>query len=180
MMSSITKKRLAGALAVLSLSMLTLGCDDDYDDRHHHPHHPPRHTERDRDHHRHPDNEHRRHRDEHRNRDQHRNRNDGEQRQRPDGEHHRRRRPTAALAGTYTARALNDAVAAKGTTFTLDVVQRDDTSLALMLPSGKQYPISFNADTGTGTVAGGSLTPREDGMFVYRDVKGGIWLIEKQ
>ena len=184
MISSITKKRLAGALAVLSLSLLTLGCDDDHDrDRHHRP---TRHTEQ-RDHERH---DHDRHRD----RDHHQN---GENRDhRGDRQNHRdhdrnrrndrddnnqyRRRHSSAFVGAYSARALNDAVTAKGTTFYLDVVQNEDASLALVLPSGKQYPIRFDAETGTGAVAGGSLSLREDGIFLYQDAKGGLWLIERK
>ena len=84
------------------------------------------------------------------------------------------------MVGAYYARALNDAVLPKGTTIPLDVVQKEDESLRLVDPTGKQYPIQFDAETGTGYIAGGSLSLREDGLFVYQDAKGGVWLVDRQ
>ena len=59
-------------------------------------------------------------------------------------------------------------------------MQKEDESLHLVDPTGKQYPIQFDAETGTGNIAGGSLSLREDGLFVYKDAKGGVWLVERQ
>lgn len=84
------------------------------------------------------------------------------------------------MVGDYSARALNDAVAPKGTVISLKVVQTEDESLRLVDPTGKQYPIGFDTETNTGYIAGGSLSLREDGLFVYQDAKGGIWLVERQ
>ncbi len=84
------------------------------------------------------------------------------------------------MVGAYSARALNDAVVPKGTTISLNVVHGEDEALRLVDPTGKQYPIQFDAETGTGYVAGGSLSLREDGLFVYQDARGGVWLIERQ
>ena len=202
MLSFTSKKRLAGAFAILSLAFLTVGCEDDYDH-----HRPPRRTERPDhdggrdDHRRHPDRDHRDH--DHRRRDENdrrqrdenerrqrdendrRHRNDGQghrdhRRHREDGNNQYRRRPASAFVGAYSARALNDVVVAKGNTFPLDVVQTGTDSLALILPSGKQYPIRLDEETGAGVIAGGSLSQREDGLFVYEDAKGGLWLIEKE
>ncbi len=192
MLSSATQKKLALSLAILSLSLLTAGCDD-YDHHRHHPRHSERH-EHERDRHR--DEEHRRHRrdhdgQQHRNRDnenqKQRQRDNNNQGQQENREHRRnrgehrgeyRRRHASALVGAYRARALNDAVVPKGTAFSVDVVQNDDDSLALILPTGKQYPIRYDAQTGT--IADENLTVREDGLFVYKDAKGGLWLVEKK
>ena len=84
------------------------------------------------------------------------------------------------MVGAYYARALNDAVVPKGTAVVLNVVQGEDESLRLIDPTGKQYPIQFDAETNTGYIAGGSLSLREDGLFVYKDARGGVWLVEKQ
>ena len=40
--------------------------------------------------------------------------------------------------------------------------------------------IEYDAEKGVGTVEGGSLTAKEDGLFVYKDAKQGLWLIEKK
>lgn len=121
------------------------------DDHHNHPHPRPPHEDRHGS----------RHRDDHRHRP-----------------HDRRR--YASLIGTYSARALNDVVATKGTTISLQVIQGNDETLRLVDPTGKQYRIGFDAETNTGYIAGGSLSLREDGLFVYTDAKGGVWLVEKQ
>ena len=92
---------------------------------------------------------------------------------------HHRRRP-ASLVGDYSAIALNDAVMPKGTEISLNVVQGADESLHLVDPTGNQYPIEFDADTGTGYIAGGSLSLRDDGQFVYKDAHGGVWLVMRQ
>ena len=75
-----------------------------------------------------------------------------------DSRHHGHRR-YASLAGTYAAFALNDAVMPKGTEISLSVV---------------------HAETGAGCVAGGSLSLRDDGNFVYKDACGGVWLVVRQ
>lgn len=82
--------------------------------------------------------------------------------------------------GDYSAIALNDAVMPKGTEISLNVVQGADESLHLVDPTGNQYPIEFDADTGTGYIAGGSLSLRDDGQFVYKDAHGGVWLVMRQ
>lgn len=178
------QKKFAGVIALFAVCGLTAGCDDYYDDHHHHPHPRPPHEGRRDDHRRddhHRDDHHHRgdhHRDDHhghrpppRN-ENHRKPNDGSQR------HERRRH--ASLVGAYSARALNDAVMPKGTTISLNVIEGENASLRLVDPTGKQYPIRFDAETGTGYIAGGSLSLREDGLFVYKDARGGIWLVERQ
>ena len=162
-------KKLAGVLAILAVCGLTAGCDD-YEDDHHHPR--PPHEDRHSDHHKDEHHDHNGHRPPPRDEHHH---------QRPvTGNHHHEPRRHASLAGSYYARALNDAVAPKGTTISLNVVQGDDESLHLVDPTGKKYPIRFDAKTGTGYIAGGSLSLREDGLFVYNDARGGIWLVERQ
>ena len=156
-------KKLAGAVALFAVCGLTAGCDD-YAHHHPHPHPRPPHEDRHEDHNGH-----------------HPPPKDGNHHQRPDSGHHRHeRRRHASLVGAYYARALNDAVAPKGTTIPLNVVQKEDESLHLVDPTGKQYPIQFDAETGMGNIAGGSLSLREDGLFVYKDAKGGVWLVERQ
>ena len=86
----------------------------------------------------------------------------------------------SSLVGSYSARALNDAVVPKGTAVTLTVAPGEDDSLRLIDPTGKKYPIQFDEATGTGSIAGGSLSLREDGLFVYKDARGGVWLVERQ
>ncbi|MBP5199590.1 MAG: hypothetical protein J6Z82_02930 [Schwartzia sp.] len=156
-------KKLAGAVALFSACGLLAGCDDD----HHHPppHHPPRPPHED--HHGGP------HRDDHHDRHDHR------PPPRDGGRHHGHRR-FASLTGSYSAFALNDAVMPKGTEISLNVVQGEDESLRLVDPMGKQYPIQLDAETGVGSIAGGSLSLRKDGNFVYRDARGGVWLVVRQ
>ena len=84
------------------------------------------------------------------------------------------------MEGAYLAYALNDTVMPKGTEISLNVVQGEDESLRLVDPTGKKYPIQFDAEAGTGYVAGGSLSLREDGNFVYKDASGGVWLVVRQ
>lgn len=84
------------------------------------------------------------------------------------------------MEGAYLAYALNDAVMPKGTEISLNVVQGEDESLRLVDPTGKKYPIQFDTEAGTGYVAGGSLSLREDGNFVYKDASGGVWLVVRQ
>ena len=145
------KKKLAAAAALFTVCGLIAGCDDGR--RHHHPPHPQSHSRPPHD---------SRHGSPHRD------------------AHHHGRRHKSSLVGLYSARALNDAVAPIGTTITLDVVETENESLRLVDPTGQQYPIQFDAETGAGYVAGGSLSLREDGLFVYTDAKGGVWLIEKK
>ena len=177
-------KKLAGAVALFAVCGLTAGCDD-YAHHHPHPHPRPPHEDWHEDHngHRPPPRDDAHHGNRHRDgqNGHHPPPKDGNHHQRPDSGHHRHeRRRHASLVGAYYARALNDAVAPKGTTIPLNVVQKEDESLHLVDPTGKQYPIQFDAETGTGNIAGGSLSLREDGLFVYKDAKGGVWLVERQ
>lgn len=183
------QKKLAGVIALFAVCGLTAGCDD-YAHHHPHPHPRPPHDDRRGDHprdghhgHRPPPRDTERHTDHHGdNRHGHRPppRGGNHGRHPGNGNHHHERRRHASLVGAYYARALNDAVAQKGTTIPLNVVQKEDESLHLVDPTGKQYPIQFDAETGTGNIAGGSLSLREDGLFVYKDAKGGVWLVERQ
>ncbi len=163
------QQKLAGAIALFAVCGLTAGCDDYGDNHHHYPPPPP------------PRDGH--HDGRHRN-EQHAHRpppGDDHHRQRPNNGHrHHEHRRASSLVGAYYARALNDAVAPKGTTISLHVVQQDDASLRLVDPTGKQYPIQFDEATNTGRIAGGSLSLREDGLFVYKDARGGVWLVERQ
>ena len=150
-------KKLAGAVALFAMCGGIAGCDD----HHHHPR--PPHEGRRGGHHAHRPPP-----------------RDGNHRPPPrDGGRHHGRRIHASLVGAYSAVALNDAVAPKGTNIFLDVVQGEDESLRLVDPTGKQYPIQFDAETGIGSVAGGSLS-LEDDHFVYKDAHGGVWLVERQ
>ena len=183
MLSLRSTRKLAGALAIFALCGLTVGCDDDNRD------HRPRHTERHDERHDHrPSSENRRN-DEHHRRDrrdgsQHRRGDQDGNRQRQRGDEERRRdgqrRQHTALAGFYRARDLNDAVAAKGTTVPVEVVQREAGSLVLVLPTGQEYPIRFDAATGTGAIAGGNISLREDGVFLFEDARHGVWLVERE
>lgn len=156
------RKKLAGVIALFAVSGLIAGCDD----HHPHPHPNPPHEGRRGEHygHRPPPRD-----------DRH-----GHRPPAGNGGHHHGGRRHASLVGDYSAIALNDAVMPKGTEISLDVVQGDDESLRLVDPTGKQYPIQFDADTGTGYIAGGSLSLREDGQFVYKDARGGVWLVVRQ
>ena len=160
-----TRKKLAGAIALFAVSGLLAGCDD----HHHHPHPRPPHEG---------------HRGDRPRDGRHGHRpppRDGHHRPRHgNGDHRHDRRRHAALVGDYSAIALNDAVMPKGTEISLNVVQGADESLHLVDPTGNQYPIEFDADTGTGYIAGGSLSLRDDGQFVYKDAHGGIWLVVRQ
>ena len=159
------KKKLAGAIALFAVCGLTLGCDDYHDRPHHRPPPEDRHG----------------HRPPHDGRYAHRPPRDGNQHHRGEnGRHGHNHRRHAAMVGAYSARALNDAVLPKGTTISLNVVQAEDDSLRLVAPTGKQYPIQFDAETGAGYIAGGTLSLREDGLFVYQDAKSGVWLVERQ
>ena len=175
-------KKLAGVIALFAVCGVTAGCDD-YN-HHHHPR-PPHEDRRSDEHHGHrpPPRDTERHA-EHRgdNRNGHRPPpKDGNHGRRADNGHpHHGHRKHASLVGAYYARALNDAVLPIGTTITLNVVEKEDESLRLVDPTGKQYPIQFDTETGTGCIAGGSLSLREDGLFVYKDAKGGVWLVERQ
>lgn len=159
------RKKLAGAVALFAVCGLIAGCDNH--DHHHHPR-PP---------HEGPRGSHPRHESY-----GHRPPQGGEHHGRRSDNGHRRHghRRHASLIGAYQARALNDAVAPKGTTISLNVVQAEDESLCLVDPTGKQYPIQFDAETSTAYIAGGSLSLREDGLFVYQDARGGVWLVERQ
>lgn len=150
------RKKLAGAVALFAVCGLLAGCDDG----HHRP--PPHHP---------PGPPHEGHRGGHYRPDHHGHRPP------PRGGHHRR---YASFEGAYLAYALNDAVMPKGTEISLNVVQGEDESLRLVDPTGKKYPIQFDAEAGTGYVAGGSLSLREDGNFVYKDASGGVWLVVRQ
>ena len=150
------RKKLAGAVALFAVCGLLAGCDDG----HHRP--PPHHP---------PGPPHEGHRGGHYRPDHH-----GHRPPPRDG-HHRR---YASLEGAYLAYALNDTVMPKGTEISLNVVQGEDESLRLVDPTGKKYPIQFDAEAGTGYVAGGSLSLREDGNFVYKDASGGVWLVVRQ
>ena len=145
-----TRKKLAGAIALFAVSGLLAGCDD----HHHHSHPRPPHEG-------------------HRG-DRLRDGRHGH------GDHRHDWRRHAALVGDYSAIALNDAVMPKGTEISLNVVQGADESLHLVDPTGNQYPIEFDADTGTGYIAGGSLSLRDDDQFVYKDAHGGVWLVMRQ
>ena len=154
------RKKLAGVIALFAVSGLIAGCDD------HHPHPHPPHDGRRGEHHGH--------------RPPPRDDRHGHRPPAGNGGHHHGGRRHASLVGDYSAIALNDAVMPKGTEISLNVVQGDDESLRLVDPTGKQYPIQFDADTGTGYIAGGSLSLREDGQFVYKDARGGVWLVVRQ
>ena len=156
------RKKLAGVIALFAVGGLIAGCDD----HHHHPHPHPPHDGRRGEHHGH--------------RPPPRDDRHGHRPPAGNGGHHHGGRRHASLVGDYSAIALNDAVMPKGTEISLNVVQGDDESLRLVDPTGKQYPIQFDADTGTGYIAGGSLSLREDGQFVYKDARGGVWLVVRQ
>lgn len=155
------QRKLAGAIALFAVCGLLAGCDDGHHHppRHSPPHHPP----------------HEGHRGGH-----HRHENQGHRPPSGGGHHRHNHRRFASLAGDYSAIALNDAVMPKGTEISLNVVQGEDESLRLVDPTGNQYPIQFDAETGTGYIAGGSLSLREDGNFVYKDAGGGVWFVQRQ
>ncbi len=152
MISLKNRKKLTGAIALCAMCGLIAGCDGGNRQ-------PPRHA----------------HRGEY-----HRAKHHGNRHRPVDGSRHHGHRRHASLAGAYTAIALNDEVMPKGTEIALNVDQGEDESLRLVDPTGKSYPIHFNAATGTGDVAGGSLSLREDGNFVYNDAHGGVWLVMPQ
>ena len=80
------------------------------------------------------------------------------------------------MVGEYSAVALNNAATPKGTTVYVDIFEDDNDELYLELPNGSSYPISFNGNSGE--VAGGTIS-KSTGSFVYKDKKGGMWLVEK-
>ena len=149
------RKKLAGAVALFAVCGLLAGCDDD--NHHHHPPRPPQEARRS-DHHR----------------------DHGHRPPPRDDRHYHGHRRHASLVGSYSALALNDAVMPKGTEISLNVVQGSDESLRIVDPTGKQYPIQFDAETDIGYIAGGNLSLREDGNFIYEDARGGVWLVMKQ
>ena len=153
MFSLKSRKKIAGVIALCAVCGLIAGCDGD---RHHRPPH-----------------------DDHRGDRYSRKHHDNRPHPGNNSHHHGSRRH-AALAGAYTALALNDTVMPKGTEISLNVEQGADEILCLVDPTGKKYPIQFDAETGAGNVAGGSLSLREDGHFVYKDAQGGLWLVMRQ
>ena len=143
-------KKILCVSSILAIAAFTAGCDDDSSDRRHaHRHNPPPH-----------------HRHHHHDRDNHR-----------DHHHKPRREKCSNLVGEYSATALNDASASKGSTYSVDIFEDESGELYLGLPNGSDYPISF--ENGAGEVAGGSITEQADGNFVYKDKLGGMWLVEK-
>jgi len=142
-------KKILCAVSILAIAAFTAGCDDDSSDR--------RHAHR---HHHNPPPHHRPH---HQDRD-HR--------------HHKPHREKCSnLVGEYSATALNDASASKGSTYNVDIFEDEGGKLYLGLPDGSDYPISI--ENGAGEVAGGTITQQADGNFVYKDKLGGMWLVEK-
>lgn len=152
MISLKNRKKLTGAIALCAICGLIAGCDDGH-------RHPQRHAHRG---------------------DYHRTEHHGQRHRPTNGSRHHGHRRHTALAGAYTAIALNDEVMPKGTEISLHVDKGEDESLRLVDPAGKSYPVRFDAETGTGDVAGGSLSLREDGNFVYQDAYGGVWLVMPQ
>ncbi|MBR3723185.1 MAG: hypothetical protein IKN12_10570 [Selenomonadaceae bacterium] len=168
-----TVKKLLAVSMILTVSMFTAGCDDDDDNDRKRPHKHAHNDHRDyRNHDRDRDSHKNQHRDDHKNTNQ----RDDKRPHKPKP-HHR-----SNMVGEYSAVAINNAVTPKGTTVYVDIFEDDNDDLYLELPNGSSYPISF--DGNSGEVAGGAISKsaysaKTDGSFVYKDKKGGMWLVEK-
>lgn len=77
--------------------------------------------------------------------------------------------------GRYRAVAMNDLSTAKGTEINLEVLEVNG-ELYLLDPLDRMF--RFHPEGDTAKVAGGYLK-KENGQFIYKDVRGGIWLVEK-
>ena len=122
------------------------------EEEHHHGHRPPPPPDHGRhEHHRHPDH--------------HRHSSRGEY----DTHHHWR--------GRYRAVAQNNLSADKGTRVSLEVLEVNG-ELYLLDPLDRMFKFHVEGED-TAKVAGGYLK-KENGQFIYKDVRGGIWLVEKE
>ena len=77
--------------------------------------------------------------------------------------------------GRYRAVAMNDLSCKEGTKVNLEVLEVNG-ELYLLDPLDRMF--RFHPEGDTAKVAGGYLS-RKDGQFIYKDVRGGIWLVEK-
>ena len=93
----------------------------------------------------------------------------------PDHRHHDHH-PHHHWRGRYRAVAMNNLSTAKGTEINLEIVEVNG-ELYLLDPLDRMFRFHVQ-DEETAKVAGGYLK-KENGQFVYKDVKGGIWLVEK-
>lgn len=95
----------------------------------------------------------------------------------PEHRHHHEHHPHHHhWRGRYRAVAMNDLSTAKGTEINLEIVEVNG-ELYLLDPLDRMFRFHVQ-DEETAKVAGGYLK-RENGQFVYKDVRGGIWLVEK-
>lgn len=78
--------------------------------------------------------------------------------------------------GRYRAVAMNNLSCEKGTEINLEVLEVNG-ELYLLDPMGRTFRFHSEGDD-TAKVAGGYLK-KENGQLIYKDVRGGIWLVEK-
>lgn len=122
------------------------------EEEHHHGHRPPPD-------HRHP--EHHRHHHEHR----------GTSR----GEYHTHYHH---WRGRYHAVAMNDISCKEGTEVNLEVLEVNG-ELYLLDPLDRMFRFHVEGED-VAKVAGGYLKKENNGQYIYKDVRGGIWLVEKE
>jgi len=91
-------------------------------------------------------------------------------------EHHGHHHLHHHWRGRYRAVAQNNLSTAKGTQINLEIVEVNG-ELYLLDPLDRMFRFHVQNDD-TAKVAGGYLK-KENGQFIYKDVKGGIWLVEK-
>lgn len=94
----------------------------------------------------------------------------------PEHRQHHEHHPRHHWRGRYRAVAQNNISAKRGTEVNLEVLEVNG-ELYLLDPLDRMFKFHVQ-DEETAKVAGGYLK-REDGQFVYKDVRGGIWLVEK-
>lgn len=78
--------------------------------------------------------------------------------------------------GRYRAVAMNNLSTAKGTEVNLEVLEVNG-ELYLLDPLDRMFRFHVEGED-MAKVAGGYLK-KENGQFIYKDVRGGIWLVEK-
>lgn len=162
-----TIRKILCAASILAIAAFTAGCDDGDDNRRHaHRHNPPP-----------PPPHHRPHHDDRAHRPAPPPRHDTRRPHRdPNHRPPHERRAFSDMEGEYKATALNNIVAAKGSSYYIDITE-DNDALYLTLPNGAEYPITVQGEKMS--VGGGEISKQASGNFVYKDKFGGMWLVEK-
>ena len=80
--------------------------------------------------------------------------------------------------GRYRAVAQDNISSVKGTEINLEVMEVNG-ELYLLDPLDRMFRFHVKGED-MAKVAGGYLKKEDNGQFIYKDVRGGIWLVEKE